>query len=96
MSANPSNARPLSPALQQAIARSLAVMADESERFGVALCSDPAVTERHLEQLQQVDRLAQALRELSIVLKASQPDSVVADIRLGDLRHELESACAIA
>ncbi len=96
MSQTSSPPLPPSPALQHAIARSLAVMADESEQFGVALCSDPVVAAQHLEHLQQVDRFAQALRELSIVLRANQPDAVVADIRLGDLRHELESACGVA
>jgi purine-binding chemotaxis protein CheW len=44
--------------------------------------------------LQQIDRLAQSLREMANVLAAEDPDSAVAAIRLGELRQMLERADA--
>jgi hypothetical protein len=74
------------------IADQLAALARESEEFGLVLCSDAAVAGRYLVQLQQIDRMAQSLREIAMVLVAADPDAAVAQIRLGDLRKLLESA----
>lgn len=83
-----------SPALLESIAAHLAALAQDSETFGIVLCSDPDVAGRYLVQLQQIDRLAQSLREMAGVLAASDPRAAVAAIRLGDLRHALEEAGA--
>lgn len=83
-------AAPHSPTLLAGIAAQLAALAEESEQFGTVLCSDAAVAGRHLVQLQQIDKLAQSLREMASVLCAHDPDAAVAAIRLGDLRHALE------
>ena len=84
---------PPSPRLQQAIAATLSQLAVEAEDFGVVLCMDPDFAGRHLEQLQNIDRIAQSLRELAGILTASDPQAALSDVRLGGLRHELERAC---
>lgn len=81
---------PHSPALLAGIAAQLADFAQHSENFGIVLCSDATVAGNYLVQLQQIDRLAQSLREMASVLAASDPAAAVAAIRLGDLRHALE------
>lgn len=87
---------PPSPQLQQAISAVLAKLAEDAEGFGVVLCTDPAITARYLEQLQQIDRHAQSLRELATILSAASPESAVGGVRLGELRADLERACAAA
>lgn len=84
---------PPSPRLQQAIAGTLAQLAVEAEDFGVVLCMDPDFAARHLEQLQNIDRIAQSLRELAGILSASDPQAALSDVRLGGLRSQLERAC---
>ncbi len=86
---------PHSPALLAGIAAQLAELAEESEQFGLVLCSDAAVAGRYLVQLQQIDKLAQSLREMATVLCAPDPDTAVASIRLGELRIALERASAL-
>jgi hypothetical protein len=81
---------PHSPALLAGIAVQLATFAEDAEAFGIVLCSDYDVATRYLVQLQQIDRLSQCLREMANVLLAEEPDTAVAAIRLGELRHTLE------
>ena len=83
---------PHSPALLGGIAARLAMLAEESEQFGLVLCSDGEVAGRYLVQLQQIDRLSQSLREVAVVLAANDPDAAVANIRLGELRMALEES----
>lgn len=85
---------PHSPALLAGIAEHLATFAEDAEAFGIVLCSDYDVATRYLVQLQQIDRLAQCLREMANVLVAEDPDAAVAAIRLGELRQALEEADA--
>lgn len=85
---------PHSAALLGGIAQRLATFAEDAEAFGIVLCSDADVAARYLVQLQQIDRLAQSLREMANVLGASDPEAAVAAIRLGELRHALEQAGA--
>lgn len=89
-----SSSTPHPPALLARMADELALLAEGSERFGIALCSDPDVAGRYLVELQQIDRLAQSLREMATVLHASDPMAAVAAIRLGNLRLALEQALA--
>lgn len=81
---------PHSPALLAGIAARLGTFAEDAEAFGIVLCSDYDVATRYLVQLQQIDRLAQSLREMASVLSAANPEAAVAAIRLGELRHALE------
>jgi len=85
---------PHSPALLAGIAAQLATFAEDAEAFGIVLCSDYDVATRYLVQLQQIDRLAQSLREMANVLVAEEPDAAVEAIRLGELRHALEAVDA--
>lgn len=85
---------PHSQVLLNGIAGSLTALAEGAEQFGLVLCSDADVAGRYLVQLQQIDRLAQSLREVAMVLTSSEPAVAVANIRLGDLRHSLEKAGA--
>jgi hypothetical protein len=85
----PTAAAPHSPALLAGIAAQLSGLAEESEQFGLVLCSDAAVAGRYLVQLQQIDKLAQSLREMADVLAAADPHAAVAGIRLGELRLAL-------
>jgi hypothetical protein len=90
--ARQSGAAPHSPALLGTIAARLATLAEDAEAFGIVLCSDGDVAARYLVQLQQIDRLAQSLRELAGVLSAADPEAAVSEIRLGELRLALEEA----
>lgn len=90
----PSASAPHSAALLDTIAGRLASFAEDAEAFGIVLCSDADVAGRHLVQLQQIDRLAQSLREMANVLGAQDPDAAVAAIRLGELRNLLVRAHA--
>lgn len=83
-----------SPALLAGIAARLGAFAEDAEAFGIVLCSDYDVATRYLVQLQQIDRLAQSLREMANVLAADEPAAAVAAIRLGDLRDLLEATDA--
>lgn len=85
---------PLALGLHPAIAESLGALARDTEGMGLALCSDPDIAARHMEQLQAIDRISQSLRELARVLAASDPEAAVGEICLGDLRAALEDACA--
>jgi len=91
----PPASAPHSLALLTGIAAQLASLAEESEQFGLVLCSDAAVAGRHLVELQQIDRLAQSLREMATVLAAPEPETAVAGIRLGELRIALEESSAL-
>jgi len=84
-----------SPVLLAAIAAHLSALAEEAEEFGLVLCSDAEVAGRYLVQLQQIDRLAQSLREVGMVLSSGDPDAAVSAIRLGELRHALENVSAL-
>lgn len=81
------------PHLQSAIAGVLTALASEMELLGSGLCSDPAVAQRHLDDLQRIDRCAQSLGQLAMVLEAADPAAAAANVTLGDLRCVLLAAC---
>lgn len=83
---------PHSASLLAGIAERLAALSQDAEDFGLVLCSDADVAGRHLVELQQIDRLAQSLREIARVLVATEPDLAVSSICLGELRGALELA----
>ncbi|MEE4207139.1 MAG: hypothetical protein V2I39_12670 [Erythrobacter sp.] len=80
--------------IHPAIAESLGALATDTEGMGLALCSDPDIAARHMEQLQAIDRISQSLREIARVLAASDPEAAIGSICLGDLRAALEGARA--
>ena len=85
---------PFPPGINPAIAQSLRLLAGDTESMGLALCGDPDIAARHMEQLQAIDRISQSLRELARVLAAADPQAAIGEICLGDLRSALEEACA--
>lgn len=89
-----SSGAPHSSALLAGIADRLAALSEDAENFGMVLCSDSEVAGRYLVQLQQIDRLAQSLREIARVLASGDAESAVAGICLGELRGVLEQASA--
>jgi hypothetical protein len=80
---------PHSPALLAAMAAQLRALAADAEALGAVLCSDFEVVGRYLVQLQQIDRLAQSLREMAGLLNSADPEAAIAEIRLGALREAL-------
>ncbi|MBI1403701.1 MAG: hypothetical protein GC147_10845 [Porphyrobacter sp.] len=87
-----SGSPPLAHPLMHEIAVTLGTLAGEAETFGTVLCGDADFAARHLGQLQQIDRIAQSLREIARVMAASDPAAAVTSICLGDLRARLETA----
>ena len=76
-------------------ADALSSLSQEVEGLGAALCKDPALAERYLDQLQGVDRIAQSLDQLAKVLRAPVPEAAIDDVRVGDLQLRLKAAhCA--
>lgn len=83
-----------SPELLRAIAGVLSQLAVDSEAMGEKLCADANVVERHIDRLQDIDRITQSLRELSTLIVAQDVSRAIADIRLGDLQRQLLDLCA--
>ncbi|MEO0871235.1 MAG: hypothetical protein AAFY19_04635 [Pseudomonadota bacterium] len=73
-------------------ANALSGLSREVEGLGAALCEDPALAERYLDQLQGVDRIAQSLDQLAHVLRAPVPEAAIDDVRVGDLQLRLRAA----
>ena len=76
-------------------ADALSSLSLEVEGLGAALCEDPVLAERYLDQLQGVDRIAQSLEQLAQLLRAPVPEAAIDDVRVGDLQIRLRAAhCA--
>jgi hypothetical protein len=73
----------------QAVAEVLLDLSLEIETMGATLCADPDFVERHVQQLQLIDLIAQKQRSLATLLRADCPKSAVSDICLDDLRAQL-------
>lgn len=73
-------------------AEALDTLSRDVEGLGAALCADPAVAERYLDQLQGVDRIAQSLEQLARVLRAPVPEDAIDQVRVGDLQDRLRLA----
>lgn len=70
-------------------ADALASYAGEIEDIGAMLCGNAAFVDQHLGELQAIDRLAQSLSQLALVLRAPNPDQAVASITIGSLQERL-------
>lgn len=81
--------RPASRELLARAADALQSYAGEVEQLGEILCSQEALIERHLDQLQSIDRLSQCLSQLALVLRAPAPDRAVAAITISILQDQL-------
>lgn len=82
----------ISRGLINATAEALAGLSREVEGLGAALCADPAIAERFLDQLQGVDRVAQSLEQIANVLRAPVPEEAIKDVRVGKLQDHLRGA----
>ncbi|MEM1195961.1 MAG: hypothetical protein AAGH57_07645 [Pseudomonadota bacterium] len=82
----------ISRGLMDGTADALEGLSHEVEGLGAALCEDPEIASRYLDQLQGVDRIAQSLEQLAQVLRAPQPDAAIETVRMSDLQERLRSA----
>lgn len=82
----------MTPELGRAVAAVLHELAGEVEELGNDLCEDAAVAERHLASLQQIDRFAQHLVQLALVIGDADPGGAVGAVSLGELRQKLVAA----
>lgn len=78
--------------LLDAAAGALDALSHEVEGMGVELCADPDIALRHLDQLQAIDRVAQSLAQLALVLRAPRPEAAIDNVRMGDLQARLREA----
>lgn len=78
--------------LMDSAANALEALSCEVEAMGVELCADPDIALRHLDQLQGIDRVAQSLAQLALVLRAPQPEAAIDEVRMGDLQAHLRMA----
>ena len=67
----------------------LEALSRDVEDLGAALCADPSIAERFLDQLQGIDRIAQTLAQLATVLRAPVPEEASNEVRVGDLQTRL-------
>lgn len=82
----------ISRGLMHGTADALDGLSRDVEDLGAALCEDPVLVERYLDQLQGVDRIAQSLEQLARVLRAPVPEDAIAEVRVGDLQTRLRLA----
>ena len=73
-------------------AEALDALSRDVEDLGAALCADPDVAARYLDQLQGVDRIAQSLEQLAGVLRAPEPGVAIEAVRVGALQDQLRAA----
>lgn len=73
------------------IAGIMSELAAEIEALGARLCCDPLVIERHFDELQRVDRLAQKIAAIGQVLDAECPITAAGALRLEELQVRLAS-----
>ncbi len=71
------------------VADELDLIRTELEQFGNALCSDPAVIQKHLTLLQSLDGFAQRHASLAMVLRASAPEIAADQVSLETQRLRL-------
>ena len=72
-----------------AVAEVLMDLSLDIETMGTRLCADADFTQRHVQELQLIDLIAQKQRSLAALLRADCPKSAMSDICLDDLRAQL-------
>ncbi|MEM6585248.1 MAG: hypothetical protein AAF692_05795 [Pseudomonadota bacterium] len=87
-----SEALSISRGLVNGAADALESLSHDVEGLGAALCTEPAIAEQFLDQLQGIDRIAQSLEQLAKVLRAPVPEDAIDDVRVGDLQDQLRMA----
>lgn len=78
----------------QAVAEVLLDLSSEIEAMGTTLCADADFVQRHVQQLQLIDLVAQKQRSLATLLRADCPKSAMSQICLDDLRARLSDLIA--
>jgi hypothetical protein len=76
----------------KAVADVLMDLSLDIEMLGTVLCGNAEVVQRHMQELQTIDMIAQKQRSLANVLRSDCPRSALSDISLEELRlrlHEL-------
>lgn len=69
------------------VAAVLNALAEDIERLATVLCADPDICNRHLDALQDIDRIAQLQRGLAAIVGHSDPHDAIAASGLDSLRH---------
>lgn len=78
----------------QAVSEVLLDLSLDIENMGATLCTDPDFVEKHVQQLQLIDLIAQKQRSLATLLRADCPKSAVSNICLDDLRAQMKELIA--
>jgi len=71
------------------VADELDLIRVELDAFGTALCSDPALIEKHLPLLQSLDSFSQRQGQLAMILRGSEPEVSANHVSLDTLRLRL-------
>lgn len=79
----------------RAIADVLLDLSLDIETLGTILCGNADVVQRHTEELQTIDLIAQKQRSLAAILQADCPDSAMSSIGVDMLRTRLYELLAV-
>src|SRR5690349_16593873 len=79
----------------RAVADVLLDLSLDIEMLGTALCANAEVVQRHVQELQTIDMIAQKQRSLAAVLRSDCPRSALSDISLEELRTRLHELVAM-
>lgn len=79
----------------RAIADVLLDLSLDIETLGTILCGNADVVQRHTEELQTIDLIAQKQRSLAAILQADCPDSAMSSIGVDVLRTRLYELLAV-
>ena len=91
----PSGGPLLSGPHMRAIADVLLDLSLDIETLGTILCGNADVVQRHTEELQTIDLIAQKQRSLAAILQADCPDSAMSSIGVDVLRTRLYELLAV-
>lgn len=69
----------------------LTELAAELEALGARLCTDAAVTSRHITELQAIDLIAQKQLHLAELLLADCPHKAVEAMRIDEMKQRIGS-----
>jgi len=73
----------------KAVADVLLDLSIDIEALGTVLCGNVDVVQRHVQELQTIDMIAQKQRSLAAVLQSDCPRTAMSDISLEELRTRL-------
>lgn len=79
------------PSLAAKVAAELDQIWHDLEDIGVSLCSDHAMVQRNITQLQRLDEMGQRSRWLACLIRAEDPQRLISEITLNSLAVRLRS-----